>query len=411
MLLEFGGGLDAVARHNSPWQSMVNPHGNCPVTIQVDEAGRRCRLGLSFFEAAKVVEVSRDPAAWFAALRTAAHQAGEHPDRWAAAAATGLDRFSVGQGWWDARRTGEPEHIALAAAWPLLRSSEFEPDDPTSLPRWAARWCEGPDVRNAATRVLGGRTSRRVTRLIGQKLTGRPEWWPLALVLATPRLDTGQVGDVLSGLDNEYRCDDAQFALLAGTLGPARPDHAVQLLQSAARDGSPQRLLDGLDGLSRADHVIPRLPTTISALEEVVADALLPQPPPNRPQPHPALRRRPATVVDPRPDLFDHPASWAQYDGARVGDIELVLPNSPAELELWGSELRNCLGSYTALVDSGRRLVLGIQIRGRLAGAVEVDPARRSIIQLEAANNRPMPRTTRQAVTAMLLARGAIARA
>ena len=94
-----------------------------------------------------------------------------------------------------------------------------------------------------------------------------------------------------------------------------------------------------------------------------------------------------------------------------MGDTELVLPTSPAELRRWGFELRNCLGGYKPQIDSGRKLVLGIRIRGRLAGAVEIDPARRSIVQMEAANNRPLPHTTRQTVAAMLLAGGAIARA
>ncbi len=425
MLLEFGGGLEVVARHDHPWQVIVDPHGHGLVAIRVDEAGRRCRLGLVFFEGARIVEVSRDPHAWFGALRTAAHKADEHPDRWAAAAATCVDRFAVDQGWWDRRREGRPEHIALAAAWPLLRRSDFAVEDPTSLPRWAARLCEGPDIARASARSLANGSSRRVTRLIGQKLAGRQEWWPLALVLAMPRLDTGQVGDILDALEHEHRCDDSQFARLARTLGTARPDHAIRLLQSVARDGSPQRLLDGLDGLSRAHQLIPRLPTSISALEEAVAGVLVPQPPPTRPQPArrrariaaaPAAARPTTTAPTHRtpptaPDQFDHPASWVQLDGATVGDIELVLPTSSGELQRWGRELRNCLGAYNAPVESGRRLVLGIKIQGRLAGAVEVDPARRSIVQVEAADNRPLPRTTRQTITAMLLARGAIARA
>jgi hypothetical protein len=56
-------------------------------------------------------------------------------------------------------------------------------------------------------------------------------------------------------------------------------------------------------------------------------------------------------------------------------------------------------------------MILGIQIRGRLAGAVEVDPARRSIVQIEAANNGPLPKATKQTVAAMLHARGAITQA
>lgn len=426
-MLEFGGGLEVIPSCSSPWLLVTSRHSTFPVALQVDEAQNRCRFGLALFGGSRIVEVSRDPGAWFGALRSAANYDGEHRDRWASAAAAGLDRLGVNEGWWGERRGGAAEHIALGAAWPLLRGCDFTAHDPISLPRWAAGLCEGPNVRSATTRMLDDRASRRVTRLVAEKLSGRPEWWPLALVLAMPRLDAGQVGDLLTGLDDEFRCDDVQFALLANSLGSFRPDHAIRLLQSSARDGSPTRLLSALDGLTRARGLVPRLPTTISALEETVASVLVPLPPPNQTRSQPARRprsqattnappamsaqrRTPPTPVAPPAETFEHPEAWTHLDGATLGDVALVLPTGPADLQRWGSQLKNCLGSYKAQVDNGRRMILGIQIRGRLAGAVEVDPARRSIVQIEAANNRPLPKATKRTVTAMLYARGAITR-
>jgi hypothetical protein len=454
MDVRFGGGLDVVPGRADGWLLVTTPQGRRPVAIRVDETEHRCRLGLSLFGGDRIVDVSRDPAAFFNALRSAADLAGEPKERWASAASSGLDRLGRERGWWEERRAGPSEHTALAAAWPLLRQSDLEGDRPAVVPRWVAALCAGPDLRSAVRRELGDRGSRRVTRLVGERLAGSPAWWPLALVLAMPRLDAGQVGDVLAGADDPFFCDDDQFALLHQALGPARPDLAVRLLQSASRDGSPQRLLDGLDGVARARELILHLPTTVSSLELCVAESLAAPPPPGaapvrRPAssrarqrrgiggrsatraPVPAAPAAAAPVRAPRapapqpparsaaPSLqswksagrFVHPPEWRRLDGATQGDVQLKLPQTPADLNLWGFELHNCLGSYRKPVDEGRSLVLGIFIRGRLGGAVEVDPAKRRIVQISATRSRSLPKAIREMVTAMLISRGAVARA
>lgn len=438
MDVRFGGGLDVVPGSAGGWRLVTTPQGHRPVAIRVDDAEQRCRLGLSLFAGDRIVDVSRDPAAFFNALRSAADLAGEPKERWASAAASGLDRLGRERGWWEERRAGPAEHTALAAAWPLLRQSDLESSRPAVVPRWAAALCAGPDLRSAVRRELGDRGSRRVTRLVGERLAGSPAWWPLALVLAMPRLDAGQVGDVLAGADDGFFCNDDQFALLHQALGPARPDLAVRLLQSASRDGNPQRLLDGLDGVARARELILRLPTTVSSLELCVAELLAAPPPPGvasvrRPAsshvaaaPAAAAPARAPRAPEPRlparsaaPSLqswksagrFVHPPAWRRLDGVTKGDVELKLPNTPADLNLWGFELHNCLGSYRKPVDEGRSLVLGIFIRGRLGGAVEVDPAKRRIVQISATRSRSLPTTIREVVTAMLISCGAVARA
>lgn len=429
-----GGGLEMVGRRRGQWQLVVTPDGRRPVGLQIDPVGRRCRLGLAVLGGARIVDVSRDPAAFFNALRNAADHVGEPRERWASAVGTGLDRLGRAHGWWDDRPPGQVEHIALVAAWPLLRRSDLLSDDHPSLPRWAAGLCAGPELRPAVARALGDRASRRVTRLVGERLTGRPDWWPLALVLAMPRLDAGQAGDVLVGCDGDFRCSDDQFALMSRAVGSARPDLAIRLLQSVAREGSPQRLLDGLDGLARARELIPRLPTTISSLELCVAETLATAPPSQvpvsrRPDP-PRPRQRRARVEPARPAAppparqaapslenwkstgrFDHPPAWKELDRVEQGEVQLRLPGAVADLNRWGFELGNCLGSYRAPVDEGRSLVLGIFVRGNLSGAVEVDPAKRRIVQISSIKSRPLPRATRETVTAMLLARGAVTRA
>ena len=432
--VSFGGGLEVGPDRPGRWRPVSTPQGIRPVAIMLEEAEDRCRLGLALFEGTRVVDVSRDPAAFFNALRNAADQIGEPRERWASAAGSGLDRLGKERSWWKERRAGPDEQIALLAAWPLLRQSELGPAGPTVLPRWAAGLCAGPDLHRAVRRELDRRSSRRVIRLIGERLTGRPAWWPLALVLAMPRLDAGQVGEVLAGFDDDFLCTDDQYALLARVLGNARPDLAIRLLRSASTEASPQRLLQGLDGLARARHVIPRLPITVPSLELCVAETLAPPPLgelrlSRRPANRTARESEPAVAAHPQavgqqpqtrrvaPTLetwkstgsFVHPPAWIRLDGLTQGHVQLRLPESPADLNRWGFELNNCLGSYQSSIDEGRSLVLGIFVRGHLDGAVEVDPAKRRIVQISSVKSRPLPKATRQTVTAMLMTRGAVA--
>jgi hypothetical protein len=128
-------------------------------------------------------------------------------------------------------------------------------------------------------------------------------------------------------------------------------------------------------------------------------------------QAHPAIPATDRLSALTSSHQFDHPPAWSHLDGAREGEVQLVLPTSPADLNRWGFALHNCLGSYKQKVDSGQRLVLGVVVKGQLQGAVEVDPVRRRIVQATATKNRPLARVTRNTVAAMLLARGTIARA
>jgi hypothetical protein len=111
---------------------------------------------------------------------------------------------------------------------------------------------------------------------------------------------------------------------------------------------------------------------------------------------------------EPPPPRFEHPHLWRRAGRAQVGDVELVLPVDPAELEAWGRALGNCLGGYANVVGTHRRLVLGIRVKGVLTGAVSVDPVNQAIVEIGGAGNRPLPAPLVATVNAMLNARGII---
>ncbi len=438
VVIDFGGGLQVVAARNG-WHLLAAPAGAVLAAVRVDETNARCHLGLAFLGGSRIVDVSIDPCAWVRRLRFAAIGVHEHPERWAAAAGVGLDRLGVECGWWRERLSREPERASAMAAWPLCRPSLVGDAPVRTIPRWAAGLFAGPSLKDAVRREFGERADRRVVRHVGRQLQGPVGWWSLAVALALGQLDRGRTADLLENLGDEYRCSESEFALLSAVLSQTPTDRAFRLITSASDEGGPQRLLAGLDNWIRADQMFAPVPATVTALEEATAAVLRLQPPdrpvparraraPRRRQPRRRLRQRlPANEVppeprradvrapqpappapEPLPARFEHPALWRQAGRAQTGDVELVLPVDPAELEAWGRALHNCLGGYAKAVRTHRRLVLGIRVKGVLTGAVSADPVKQTIIEISGGRNRPLEAPLVAVVNAMLHARGII---
>jgi hypothetical protein len=259
-------------------------------------------------------------------------------------------------------------------------------------------------------------------------MTGPVAWWPVALALALRRFDQGWTARILEQSDDQYCCDDQEFGLLAATLGRGRPDPVLRLVASVDGAGGPRRLIRGLENLNRIRPVQP-LPRDIETLEQIVA-ATLPEPPPDRLPPtrparratpgrrrrrtiqnQPALNQNPPAVnreQPPREDLFTHPQQWRHLHRARAGDIDLILPEGPAQLRRWGGALRNCLGAYDTAIADRSRLVLGIRHREVLRGAVAINPTTHRIVTIEAAAQRPLSPAIVEVVTRLLANHGAI---
>jgi hypothetical protein len=241
-------------------------------------------------------------------------------------------------------------------------------------------------------------------------------------MLALQQFDQGWTARLLDQVDGNYCCDDFEFALLAPTLVRARPEQVLRLVSSVQDAGGPRRLFDALENLNRIGP-IGRLPTDIETLERVVA-ATLPEQPLPRPVTrtrraatrNPSVRRRRAVQNQPianQPEppqevLFNHPQHWRRLHMARSGEIDLLLPEGPAQLRRWGDALQNCLARYETAITRQRILILAIRHREVIRGAVSIDPATQKIASIEAAANRRLPCEVVETVTRILVNDGAI---
>ncbi len=437
-MIEVGAGLEVVPaeRAGSGWHVIVEPSGRATAAVALDEPTARCRLGLTFLDGEAIVDVSIDPMAWAERLRQAARAAEQHPDGWLSATTHGLDRFGRDRGWWPEAATSDNDRtvsIACMAAWPLLRPSLAAGHPTEAVPRWATGLLSGPDLATAVRRRLAGRVDRQVVRLVGRRLSGPIAWWPLAIALALPRLDAGRTGTLLEHDDGCHRCSSEEFTLLRTVLGDAPPDRALRLVGAVDGPDGPRRLLRALDAWARTGQPLVPVPSTVASLEDAAAarleqgPAALRQPPPAAPNPPPiqlarrpvppepspprALRQAhypPSTPAVSVPMRFDHPTAWRRLHRRRTGEVQLVLPDGPDQLTTWSHLLHNCLQTYAAAITARRSLVLGIRIEGCLAGAVEVDPGRRRIVQLLGPRNRPLPLSVEVLVIDLLAEAGAI---
>lgn len=48
-------------------------------------------------------------------------------------------------------------------------------------------------------------------------------------------------------------------------------------------------------------------------------------------------------------------------DGLKVGDYTLIVPKTTAELQDWGNQMNNCIGSYVYRIESGDSIILGLK--------------------------------------------------
>jgi len=444
-VLELGSDLELRGHPGGRWLVVDSPGGT--VGALAFEATRaRFRLGLSLLGGDRVIDVSIDPAVWIGHLQQRAADMDQHPQRWRDAICTALDRHGVAEGWWAEPLRSDPLAVATATAWPLLRPSVAAGHLPASVPRWAAELLSGPDVATAVRRELAGRQHRRLVRAVGARLRGPVSWWPLALVLALPAIDADRAANLLEADGNSYLASQDDFGLLGDLLGGAPPGHAVRLATST---GDPDRLCRALRDWARARRELRTVPRSIEALEDLLGAALIApvapalrherdgsraptggdagtgggdpgtgdgdpgnaggvgplEGPGEGAQPARAQRRaaprqahhraRAAPTAAPvaggaRTERFVYDEPWHQLHRRARGDLELVLPATPAELDGWSRTLHNCLDTFGAAVASGRSLIVGIRVDGLLRGAAEITPATGRIVQLLGARNRPL---------------------
>ena len=78
------------------------------------------------------------------------------------------------------------------------------------------------------------------------------------------------------------------------------------------------------------------------------------------------------------------------------------------QLTQWGTQLRNCLGSYHAAAAADAAWLVGLEKGGRLVGCIEVSPQQRRIRQAFGPANRQLPGRLLSTATEMLVRFGVI---
>jgi hypothetical protein len=86
----------------------------------------------------------------------------------------------------------------------------------------------------------------------------------------------------------------------------------------------------------------------------------------------------------------------------RREELELRLPVDGVELQAWGLELGNCLGSYEERIRRRRCTVFGVYRKGRLLAALEL--RRGKIVQCSGRFNRPLEKDMRKKIAELFLA-------
>ncbi len=112
---------------------------------------------------------------------------------------------------------------------------------------------------------------------------------------------------------------------------------------------------------------------------------------------------RPALAVRDAPEVdlltrWSVPRGLAPVQGLHCGPVRLEVPTSVAQLRHWGQLLHNCLGSFGPAVVAGRSWLVGIMLGESLIGCVEVETRRRTVRQILAARNEPLPAELRDPV-------------
>ena len=111
----------------------------------------------------------------------------------------------------------------------------------------------------------------------------------------------------------------------------------------------------------------------------------------------------PERVLAPRlAGRINYDEQWRCLHRARRGSVELVLPNTTAEIERWGVVLDNCLNIYAQAALRGHTLIVGIRDNGRLVGAMQINPRHRLVVQIEGPHNRRVPDELHDEVIALI---------
>lgn len=414
--------------------------------VRVD-ADARLAIGLVTPVRRRPVDVTIQPAlvARVACAGRMGEWAAEPVARWVTALCTSHD---------DVWHGAPPDDVTAAlggAAFPVLGAA-YERGAATAndVPRWSVTAIRARHARDAATALVGrAKATRPVVAAVGQALVDRAErahevaLFPFALAtIGAPVLEPDQLARLVVEPAHPHEPtsdwpDEETVARLRRGVVRFGARCTERVLGDAARlDDGPQ-LLARLARLLRTSAFGDdrerrrRLP---NRLAELVAfgEATLPIDPAPAPRrtPPAALQQRedaevraaalrpPATAAASAPaprvtggtPIPAPPAVAALHRnpvGAHDADLRLAIPRTVAELYLWGTRLRSCIGDYGPAAVAGTSTLIGVERDDRLTYCVELTPDRR-IRQFLGEGNRAVPHDDRTAVVAHLVARGLV---
>ena len=379
----------------------------------------RCRVRLTFGRHALGADVSVQPGAVVAVVDEEARAARADRNVWRRDMARVLLEWSTRL---DASVDYADDLCAVVGAvtHPLLAELYARGAEPLSdIPRWAAPVFSVLSARDAAEVICAAPTRRLIRALVAslEPVEGLIDLCPLALVIAAGR---NRSADVLANLLEAGTpgypvrmvptVDDV--AVIARVLRD-QPDDRVGLLLIDAMEDAPRlvrelRLLD-----SRRAQLPDLLPMRLDDLSTLRGRFVPALADPVTPQPQRQRQRREEPLPAPRAPLatshhWPVPIELSPLDGARLNGLRLVVPTSAVQLADWGSRLRNCLADYRNALATGRTWVIGVEVNGVLAGAIEVSPRTRRLRQAFGTANTRLPREVRREALVLLRGHGVI---
>lgn len=369
----------------------------------------------------KAVDLSRQPAALELTVATAARRQLAHEEGWTAASAAQLTRWSRERGIAITGQHPMPA-VLIRAGFPVIRmAADNGLAVPERVPAWAVQPLRLGSARAALEAAIGRRCGRGVVRAFVRSVgEGRGHFSVIPLALATAARDIGDdrlarlfdlPADAAAGAAVPERRDLLNLGSCFDRMLPASVERVVAEVLTTPQ--GLHRLLDAARVLRLVDHRFGPLPGSLEALEALVpavvpvtseqterihgpARAADPVVAPRAPEPiHrlPVRPLRPPVGSDTRVARFAYDGSVTRFDGHGFGALRFVLPARPADLRQWGASLDNCLHDYAGAVAAGRSIVIGVEFRGLLVAAVEIDPRTRLVTQFVGQRNRrPDPR-------------------
>jgi hypothetical protein len=411
--------------------------------VVFDRSSARRSVGLRFGRLGVGPDVSAQPAAVTAVVDDEARLAAIDPNRWRIGLLRELFEWEANLRWCD-RAPGQLTGVVGAFTHPLLAELYRQGCGALGeIPRWASPILRSQSAADAARRLAGGDTTRRLTRAVACSLRGADGTVglnPLAFAVAGAGLvshdELANVVEAASGSANRSPVIGVEHLRTIRTvLGLYPQSRRAALLIDAARHHTPLRLAEVLSQLHWIiDRTARPLPQRVNEVAECCSRLVPVLSPPARPAPpdpvadlcqdpqvHPSnpatneparapntsSRRPPGTATrQPRthhaaltaptaptraPQSWPVPRPLLPISGYHCDGLTFCVPTSANELTWWSRQLHNCLDTFAAAAAHQRSWLIGIRHDDNLIGCIEVCPRTRRLRQAHGPRNRPLP--------------------